>query len=148
MKADWLLMKDVRDELTKLRSRLLERTGSHEVFEKLLVDAWEDMCEAVEEERALNGGNRVRSLRTPSALKPDVQFTREMSARNYVGRPKWDILVDRVLRARIAEWSKFPERQIEPKVREFRAKVVAVLEENMEELVRKQDSPPSSEPSS
>lgn len=143
MRADWLLMKDVREELIKLRSRLFERTGGNDVFESLLVDAWDEVCRSIEDERALNGGNRVRSLRTSPALKPDLHvgsgmLSREVGARNYVGRPKWDILVDRILRGKLEEWTKFPHRQLEMKVAEFRVK-----SGSREESPRAQESPPS-----
>ena len=107
MKADWLLMRDVRDELTKLRSRSIELTGNTAAYERVLRDIWESICDTIEDTRDLNGGAKRRSLRTKPEFKLELNATewlREMKAKNYVGRPLFDILVNRVAIQKVEKW--------------------------------------------
>ncbi len=127
MRADWLLMKDVREGLGKLRAQLWVRTNSHIVYEALLMDLFDAVCRTIEEERAINGGSKRYGLRTDPFTLPQVRlgsedWTREMHAKNYVGRPRWDIIVDRIARQKITEWLSLASPHVEKRVEQYRGR--------------------------
>ncbi len=117
-------MKDVRDELVKLRARLFVRTGSHEVYDSLLEDLWDTVVVSIEDDRAVNGGEKRYGLRTPAIFRPpvplmSVKWEREMRVKNYVGWDEWLIRTDRVFLERLEEWSA-PSAYIERRIAELR----------------------------